>query len=107
MEIFIDTTKRAEISRWLGYGVVDGVTTNPAIMLKDGVSDARAEVRAIAKLVGKRRDETTLFVNGKPVMLNHFAQDIVTGTMLGILSALKGVEKDIKSVEVTFRKKVG
>jgi len=60
-----------------------------------------------AKLVGKRRDETTLFVNGKPVMLNHFAQDIVTGTMLGILSALKGVEKDIKSVEVTFRKKVG
>jgi molybdopterin-guanine dinucleotide biosynthesis protein B len=60
-----------------------------------------------AKLVGKRQDETTLFVNGKPIMLNHFTQDILAGAILGMLSTLKGVNEDIKSVEVTFRKKVG
>lgn len=59
------------------------------------------------KLVGKRRDETTLFVNGHPVTLNRFAQDIVAGAILGIASALKGVDEDINSFEITFRKKAG
>ena len=58
------------------------------------------------KLVGKRHDETALFVNGEPITLNRFAQDIVAGAILGIVSTLKGVDEDIKSVEVTFRKKV-
>ena len=69
------------------------------------------DVSAIAdfvetKLVGKRSDETTIFVNGQPITLNRFAQDIVTGAILGMLSTLKDVDKDIKSAEVTFRKKV-
>ena len=70
------------------------------------------DVSAIAdfvetKLIGKRSDETTIFVNGQPITLNRFAQDIVTGAILGMLSTLKDVDKDIKSAEVTFRKKVG
>jgi hypothetical protein len=59
------------------------------------------------KLVGKRNDETALFVNGQPDTLNRFAQDIVTGAIIGMLSTLKDVNEDIKSVEITFRKKVG
>ena len=59
------------------------------------------------KLVGKRNDEIALFVNGQPVTLNRFAQDILTGSILGMLATLKGVDEEIKSVEVTFRKKVG
>jgi molybdopterin-guanine dinucleotide biosynthesis protein MobB len=58
------------------------------------------------KLVGKRNDETTLFVNGDPITLNRFAQDIVGGAVLGMVSTLKGVD-EVKSIEVTFRKKVG
>lgn len=37
MEIFIDSTSTTEIEKWLKMGVMDGVTTNPSIMLKDGV----------------------------------------------------------------------
>jgi hypothetical protein len=59
-----------------------------------------------SKIVGKRNDETTLFVNGQPITLNRFAQDIVGGSVLGMVSTLKGVG-DIKSIEVTFRKKIG
>jgi len=59
-----------------------------------------------SKLVGKRNDETTLFINGEPVTLNRFAQDIVAGSILGMVSTLKGIG-EIKSIEVTFRKKAG
>ena len=58
------------------------------------------------RLVGKRNDETSLFVNGEPVTLNRFAQDIVAGSIRGMVSTLKGVG-EVKSIEVTFRKKVG
>ncbi len=54
MEIFIDTANVAEIKRWLRYGVIDGVTTNPTIMLKDGAYDAEARAREIAALVKGR-----------------------------------------------------
>ena len=42
MEIFLDTANLEEIERWLDCGVLDGVTTNPSIMLKDGGYDLRA-----------------------------------------------------------------
>ncbi|GAG33432.1 unnamed protein product, partial [marine sediment metagenome] len=51
MEIFIDTANLEEIYRWLEYGVVDGVTTNPSILLKDGGHDMETRAREIAELV--------------------------------------------------------
>ena len=51
MEIFIDSANVEEIRRWFEYGVVDGVTTNPSIMLKDGGYDMQARAREIAELV--------------------------------------------------------
>jgi len=69
MEIFIDTANRQEIARWLEYGVVDGVTTNPAIMLKDGVSDIEAEVKEIAALVGQRPVSVEVTTNDLEEML--------------------------------------
>ncbi len=58
-----------------------------------------------ARIVGKRSDETMLFVNGEPITLNRFAQDIVAGAVLGVVSTLKGVA-EVRSIEVTFRSKV-
>ncbi len=54
MEIFIDSADITEIRRWIDMGVVDGVTTNPSIMLKDGVYDVELGTREIAKLAGIR-----------------------------------------------------
>ena len=51
MEIFLDSADVAEIRRWLSYGVVDGVTTNPTILLKDGGYDMETRVREIAELI--------------------------------------------------------
>lgn len=54
MEIFIDSASIKEIEKWLRMGVIDGVTTNPSIMFKDGVYDAEAGAKKIAALINPR-----------------------------------------------------
>lgn len=54
MEIFLDTANVQEIRRWMDEGLVDGVTTNPTIMLQDGVYDVERGAREIADLVFPR-----------------------------------------------------
>ncbi|HEX5456099.1 MAG TPA: fructose-6-phosphate aldolase [Candidatus Saccharimonadales bacterium] len=55
MKFFIDTAKLDEIEKAAGYGVLDGVTTNPSLMAKVGVK-GRAQIlkhyKAICELVG-------------------------------------------------------
>jgi transaldolase len=54
MEIFADTADLKEIRSWLDYGVIDGVTTNPSIMLAGGVYDLRHGAQEIATLLGDK-----------------------------------------------------
>lgn len=54
MDIFADTSDVNEITKWLRRGVLDGVTTNPSIMLKDGVRDMEKTVREIAEILEGR-----------------------------------------------------
>src|SRR5438105_11739211 len=54
MEIFADTADAAEIQTWLDFGVLDGVTTNPSIMLAGGEYQLREGAKKIARLLGDR-----------------------------------------------------
>ena len=54
MEIFVDSASVSEIERWLKMGIADGVTTNPSIMLKDGVYDMEKGAKEIAALINPR-----------------------------------------------------
>jgi transaldolase len=54
MKIFVDSADEKEILRWLREGVVDGVTTNPTIMLQDGMSDLERGAKRLCSLVGER-----------------------------------------------------
>jgi len=51
MKIYIDSANLKEIEKWLNYGVIDGVTTNPSIMLKDGVYDVEDGIKKITRLI--------------------------------------------------------
>ncbi|MBI2853648.1 MAG: transaldolase [Chloroflexi bacterium] len=51
MQVFIDSADSKEIRKWLDQGVIDGVTTNPSILLKDGGYDMAERVREVAALV--------------------------------------------------------
>ncbi|MFC2067140.1 transaldolase family protein [Chloroflexota bacterium] len=51
MEIFVDSARISEIKKWLDMRIIDGVTTNPSIMLEGAVYDVEAGVREIAALI--------------------------------------------------------
>ena len=36
MKIFLDSANRTEISRWIKTGIIDGITTNPSLLAKEG-----------------------------------------------------------------------
>lgn len=57
MKIFIDSGDLAEIQKYLSWGVCDGVTTNPTILMKAGVkssAEMKARSKAIAELIHPR-----------------------------------------------------
>ncbi len=69
MEIFIDSASISEIKKWLEMGVIDGVTTNPSVMLKDGVYDAEAGAKEIATLVNPKPVSVEVTTNDLDEML--------------------------------------
>ncbi len=71
MQIFIDSANIEEIEKWLAMGVIDGVTTNPSIMFKDGVYDAKAGASKIAALVDPRPVSVEVTTNDLDDMLNQ------------------------------------
>lgn len=51
MEIFLDTANVGKIGEWISSGVVDGVTTNPGLMLQEKVYDIETMAKEISALV--------------------------------------------------------
>lgn len=51
MKIFLDTADLTEIRKWQAYSILDGVTTNPSIMLKYGGYDMEVRAKEICQLV--------------------------------------------------------
>lgn len=50
MKIFLDTANRDLIKRWVPTGLVDGVTTNPSLLSKEG-SDIKTVLKDICAMV--------------------------------------------------------
>ena len=69
MEIFIDSANISEIEKWLKMGIVDGVTTNPSIMLNDGVYNMDAGAKEIARLIHPRPLSVEVTTNDLDEML--------------------------------------
>src|SRR5258708_21707624 len=54
MRVFVDSADQSQIEHWIEQGVVDGVTTNPSIMFKDGATDLEECARRLAGVLGER-----------------------------------------------------
>ncbi len=50
-QIFLDTAKVEEVRNALSWGVVDGVTTNPTLMMQAGTADLKTQTLQIVELV--------------------------------------------------------
>lgn len=69
MKIFIDSANQHEIEQWLAQGIVDGITTNPSIMFKDGVYDLEEGARRLCRLLGDRPVSVEVTTNDPTEML--------------------------------------
>ncbi len=49
MAIFLDSGNIAEVKKYMGMGIIRGVSTNPTILYKDGLKEGRKE--RIAEIV--------------------------------------------------------
>lgn len=54
MQIYLDSADHLEIEKWMREGIVDGVTTNPSVLFKDGVFDLEEGAHRLARLLGDR-----------------------------------------------------
>lgn len=50
MQLFLDTANLADIKKYAVYGIVDGVTTNPTLIAKEGVSLER-RIKEICEVI--------------------------------------------------------
>jgi transaldolase len=71
MRVFVDSADQKEIEHWLQQGVVDGVTTNPSIMFKDGIRDLEEGARRLAALLGERPVSIEVTTNHPETMLEQ------------------------------------
>jgi transaldolase len=51
MQIFLDTANIEQIKQGVRLGVISGVTTNPTLMMKEGLADYEAAVKTICEIV--------------------------------------------------------
>jgi transaldolase len=71
MQLFVDSADQKQIEHWLQQGVVDGVTTNPSIMFKDGVTDLEEGARRLAALLIERPLSVEVTSNDHETMLEQ------------------------------------
>ena len=96
MKIFIDTANLNEIREAASYGILDGVTTNPSLMAREGYKDARKTYEEICKIVPGPVSAEVISTDYEGIMkegreLSKIAPNIVVKVPL-ILEGLKAVK---------------
>ena len=71
MRVFVDSADQKQIGFWLEEGVVDGVTTNPSIMFKDGATDLEECARRLASMLGEKPLSVEVTSNDRKVMVEQ------------------------------------
>jgi len=87
MSIFLDTGNLKEIEKYMKMGIIRGVTTNPTILLKDGVTGGREGIKKrsieIAKMISPYPLSVEVTSNDRPQMIEEaiemarYAENIV------------------------------
>lgn len=65
MQIFLDTANLEEIKKYTDWGVIDGITTNPSLVAKEGGVNFEKRIKEIAKLIDGPISAEVLSVDAK------------------------------------------
>ena len=104
MPIFLDSGSLKEIEKYLKMGIIRGVTTNPTILLKDGVTGGMKGVRArsveIARLINPLPFSVEVTTND-PLQMRVQAQELsAMAPNIVVKITIHGPNGELQNLEV-------
>jgi len=104
MAIFIDSGNIAEIRKFMKMGILRGVTTNPTILLKDGLTGGLPEIKKrtleIAKTIHPYPLSIEVTTNDKDCMLDEARQLASWADNIVVKITVHGPEGELHNLEV-------
>ena len=104
MPIFLDTGNLKEIEKYLKMGIIRGVTTNPTILLKDGVTGGMKGVKArsveIAKMIAPLPLSVEVTTNDPPKMLQQAQELAALAPNINVKITIHGPNGELQNLEV-------
>ena len=104
MPIFLDTGNLKEIEKYLKMGIIRGVTTNPTILLKDGVTGGMKGVKArsaeIAKMIAPLPLSAEVTTNDPPKMLEQAQELAALAPNINVKITIHGPNGELQNLEV-------
>jgi transaldolase len=102
--IFLDTGNLKEIEKYLKMGIIRGVTTNPTILLKDGVTGGMKGVKArsaeIARMIAPLPLSVEVTTNDPPKMLEQAQELAALAPNVNVKITIHGPNGELQNLEV-------
>ena len=104
MAIFLDSGKIEEIEKYYKMGVIRGVTTNPTILLKDGVKGGKQAIKKrsieIAKLISPYPLSVEVTSNDYKEMIAQAREYATWAENINVKITIHGPNGEIENLEV-------
>lgn len=105
MAIFLDTGKIEEIEKFMKMGILRGVTTNPTILLKSGVTGGKEVIRKrsieIAALIKPYPLSVEVTTNNPPKMIEQAVEFAQWAENIYVKIPVHGPKGELENFEVT------
>ena len=104
MAIFLDTGKIEDVERFMRMGIIRGVTTNPTILLKAGVTGGQEAIKArsieIAKLIAPYPLSVEVTTNEQKAMLEQAREFAGWAKNIAVKITIHGPEGELENLEI-------
>ena len=104
MPIFLDSSITSEIAKYHKMGIVRGVTTNPTIMFKDGVTGGMAGIKEraveIAKLIAPYPVSVEVMSNDREEMIKQAREFYQWAENINVKITIHGPNGELENLEV-------
>ena len=104
MAIFLDTGRIEDVERFMRMGIIRGVTTNPTILLKSGVTGGKEAIARrsveIAKLIAPYPLSVEVTTNEPKAMLEQAREFAGWGKNVMVKITIHGPEGELENLEI-------
>ncbi len=104
MPIFLDSGNIVEIEKYMKMGIIRGVTTNPTILLKDGVTGGMEIVKKrsieIAKLIHPYPLSVEVTTNDRQKMIDQAKEFATWADNINVKITIHGPNGELENLEV-------